>query len=308
MHIDNLGIEALRTSEGLNLCQRKYTLEILKEYGFLDAKPVHTPFNTGQRLSSLEGELLDKPETFRRLVGRLLYLTNTRPDISFVVQQLSQHVDKPRNTHMMAAHRVLRYLKGSPGKGLFYPSNCHAKLQGFSDSDWASCIETRKSITGYCVYLGQSLISWKTKKQTTVSRSSLEAEYRALASTTCEVQWLLFLLADLQVTFDSPIALFCDNRSAVAIGENHVFHERCRSLLMQSNAVHSLQPADEQSVVAVSTLNNKKKFTNNGGKNVPKCTYCDKLGHTAEKYYRKHGYPPGWIPGYKSKDKTTPYD
>ncbi|XP_019173399.1 PREDICTED: uncharacterized protein LOC109168974 [Ipomoea nil] len=153
----------------------------------------------GQRLSSLDGDLLDKPETIRRLVGRLLYLTNTRPDISFAVQHLSQHVDKPRNSHLIAAHRVLRYLKGSPGKGLFYPSKSSTKLQCFSDSDWASCVETRKSITGYCVYLGQSLISWKTKKQATVSRSSSEAEYRALASTTCEIQWLLYLLADLQV-------------------------------------------------------------------------------------------------------------
>lgn len=111
-----LGIEAFRNPSGINLCQRKYTLEILKENGFLEAKPAKTPCNTGQKLTISDGTLLDNPEVYRRLVGKLLYLTNTRPNICYDVQQLSQFVDKPRDTHLTAAHRVLRYLKGSPGK------------------------------------------------------------------------------------------------------------------------------------------------------------------------------------------------
>ncbi|XP_019164260.1 PREDICTED: uncharacterized protein LOC109160420 [Ipomoea nil] len=225
-----LGIEAIRSPNGLNLCQRKYTLDILQENGFLDAKPAKTPCSQSHKLTSTDGILLHKPEIFRRLVGKLLYLTNTRPDIAYAVQQLSQYVDKPRDTQLAAAHRVLRYLKGSPGKGLFYSSASQIKLQGFSDSDWANCTETRKSITGYCIYLGNSLVSWKTKKQATVSKSSSEAEYRALASTFCEIQWLIYLLTDLNIQCSSPIALFCDNRSAVAIGENHVFHERTKHI------------------------------------------------------------------------------
>ncbi|XP_019196059.1 PREDICTED: uncharacterized protein LOC109189892 [Ipomoea nil] len=184
-----LGIEAFRTSSGINLYQRKYTLEILEENGFLDAKPAKTPCTPGSRLNNTEGTLLGNPEIFRRLVGKLLYLTNTRPDISYSVQQLSQFVDKPRDTHLATTHRILRYLKGSTGKGLFYASKSSLKLQGFSDSDWATCTETRKSITWYWIYLGESPISWKTKKQATVSRSSSEAEYRALASTICELQY-----------------------------------------------------------------------------------------------------------------------
>ncbi|XP_031116789.1 uncharacterized protein LOC116020454 [Ipomoea triloba] len=232
-----LGIEAFRTPKGINICQRKYALEILQENGFLEAKPAKTPSVPGQRLTNLEGTLLEQPEIFRRLVGKLLYLTNTRPDITYAVQQLSQFVDKPRDNHLVAAHRVLRYLKGSPGKGLFYSSNPHIKLQGFSDSDWATCTESRKSITGYCIYLGNSLISWKTKKQATISRSSSEAEYRALASTTCEIQWLIYLLTDLKVEVNNPVALFCDNTSAIAIGENHVFHERTKHIEIDCHVV-----------------------------------------------------------------------
>ncbi|XP_019166976.1 PREDICTED: uncharacterized protein LOC109162748 [Ipomoea nil] len=178
---------------------RKYTLEILKNNGFLEAKPTKTPAVTRQKLNSQEGVPLTDPEVYRKLVGKLLYLTNTRPDISHSVQHLSQFVDKPTNIHLTAAHRVLRYLKGSPGKGLFYPSNTNLKLQGFSDSDWATRSEIKKSITGYCVYIGKVLISWRTKKQATVSRSSSEAEYRALASTVSEIQWLHYLLTDLDV-------------------------------------------------------------------------------------------------------------
>ncbi|XP_019166971.1 PREDICTED: uncharacterized protein LOC109162743 [Ipomoea nil] len=205
-----MGIEAFRDPSGLNLCQRKYTLEILQENGFLNAKPAKTPCTQSHKLTSTDGILLHKTEVFRRLVGKLLYLTNTRPDIAYVVQQLSQYVDKPRDTHLAAAQRI--------------------KLQGFSDSDWANCAETRKSITGYCIYLENSLISWKTKKQATVSRSSSEAEYRALASTVCEIQWLLYLLTYLKEKCSSLIALFCDNNSVAAIGENHVFHERTKHI------------------------------------------------------------------------------
>ncbi|XP_031104380.1 uncharacterized protein LOC116007854 [Ipomoea triloba] len=131
---------------------------------------------------------------------------------------------------MAAAHRVLRYIKKAPGQGLFYPKNNGNQLNVFSDSDWASCTETRRSITGFCVFLGPALISWRSKKQATVSRSSSEAEYRALAATVCEVQWITSLLRELQVQPSKPAAVFCDSKSAIAIAENHVFHERTKHI------------------------------------------------------------------------------
>lgn len=232
-----LGIEAKMDDSGLNLCQRKYALDILAEAGFLECKPVNTPMVPGYQLHHNDGTALSDITGYRRLVGRLLYLTATRPDISYAVQQLSQFIDAPTDKHLSAAHRVLRYIKNAPGQGLFYPKGNDLHLNVFSDSDWATCVETRRSITGYCVFLGSALISWKSKKQATISRSSSEAEYRALASTVCEVQWITFILEDLQTPMQKPAVLFCDNKSAVAMAENHVFHEKTKHIEIDCHLV-----------------------------------------------------------------------
>ncbi|XP_019179166.1 PREDICTED: uncharacterized protein LOC109174382 [Ipomoea nil] len=215
---------------GLNLCQRKYALDILEESRFLSCKPVSTPMAFGLRLNKSDGNILSNVGSYRRLVGRLLYLTATRQEIAYVVQQLSQFIDAPTSEHMAAAHRILRYIKSAPGQGIFYPSNGDMQLKVFYDSDWASCSETRKSTTRFCIFLGSALVSWRSKKQATVSCSSSEAEYRALAATVCEVQWLTFTLRDLQVNLTKRAAVFCDNKSAIAIAENYVFHERMKHI------------------------------------------------------------------------------
>lgn len=178
-----LCIEAHMSDDGLSLCQRKYALDILAEADFLSAKPVNTPMTPGHCLSKEGGQKLDDVSSYRRLIGRLLYLTATRPDIAYAVQQVNQYVDIPTNER-----RVLRYIKKASGHGLFYPKNNAMQLNVFSDADWASCMETQKSITSFYVFLGSALVSWKAKKQATVSRTSSEAEYRVLASTVCEAQ------------------------------------------------------------------------------------------------------------------------
>ena len=225
-----LGIEAARNTFGLFLCQRKYTLDILKDAGLLGAKPAVTPMEQNHNLARASGHLLHDPGRYRRLVGRLVYLSITRPDICYAVHILTQFLHEPRQEHMDAVHRVLRYLKGSPGQGILLRSDSSLQLYAFCDSDWAACPLTRRSLTAYFINLGSSPISWKTKKQPTVARSSAEAEYRALAVTTCELTWIKSFLASLGVFHSHPMRIYCDNQAALHIASNPVFHERTKHI------------------------------------------------------------------------------
>ncbi|CAH9070823.1 unnamed protein product [Cuscuta europaea] len=136
----------------------------------------------------------------------------------------------PRQEHWQAALRVIRYLKGSPGQGIILSASSDLQLTGWCDSDWASCPLTRRSLTGWIIFFGNSPVSWKTKKQHTVSRSSTEAEYRSMAAITSELKWLKSLLMSLGVTHSRPISLRCDSRSALHITHNPVFHERTKHI------------------------------------------------------------------------------
>lgn len=155
----------------------------------------------------------------------MLYLSNTRPDISFAIQQLSQFVNSPTKLHLQEVHRVLRYVKSSLAQILFFPVTAKIELAAFVDSDWATCPKTRRSVTGFCVFLGDSLINWKSKKQMMVSHSSSEAEYRAFSTVTSEVQWLLYVLCDLGCSHTKLVNIFCDNSAAIHIARNPIFHE-----------------------------------------------------------------------------------
>ena len=139
-------------------------------------------------------------------------------------------MQEPRTDHWDVALRVVRYLKGTPGQGILLRSNSDLTLQGWCDSNWTACPLTRKSLTGWLVFLGHSPISWKNKKQNTISRSSAEAEYRSMAAITCELKWLKVLLLSLSVHHPKAIRLFCDSLSALHIAKNPVFHERTKHI------------------------------------------------------------------------------
>lgn len=203
--------------------QRKYCLELISDMGLSSSKTVGAPIELNQKLTTVEfdqyfppndkrDKLLDDPSRYQKLVGRLLYLTITRPDITFAVQLLSQFMQSPKTSHMDAAIRVVRYVKQSPALGILMTANATNQLTAYCDADWASCPNSRKSITGYMVTYGSSLISWKSKKQDTISRSSAEAEYRSLATTVAEIVWLKGLFKELGVQVKQPVPIYSDNK------------------------------------------------------------------------------------------------
>ncbi|XP_071689212.1 uncharacterized mitochondrial protein AtMg00810-like [Rutidosis leptorrhynchoides] len=226
-----LGIEVLKCEQGVCLSQRKYCIELINEFGLLGSKPVAVPMDFNVKLNTEPNSndaLLSNVTKYQKLVGKLIYLTNTRPDIAFAVQCLSRYMHSPLSSHLKLALRILRYLKGSPGKGVLLSRSASISLSAYVDADWGKCLQSRKSITGYCVFFCGSLVSWKSKQQAAVSRSSTESEYRAMAATTAEILWIINILTDLKVNNLLPVNLYCDNRSAIQIAANPVFHERTK--------------------------------------------------------------------------------
>ena len=158
-----------------------------------------------KRVCDEHARLLDDLGRYRRLVGRFIYLTITRPELCYAVHILSQFMQEPKDEHFEAARRVLRYLKGTSRYGILLQSNCDLQIHAYCNANWSACPLTRQSITAYLVTLGDSPISWKTKKKTTISRSSAEFEYHSMAATTSELMWLKALLACLRIFHKSPM-------------------------------------------------------------------------------------------------------
>ncbi|XP_061354779.1 uncharacterized mitochondrial protein AtMg00810-like [Gastrolobium bilobum] len=233
-----LGLEVARSRRCIFICQRQYALQILNYFGHMGCKSRSTSLEVGLKLSSDSGDFLPDPSVYRRLISRLIYLTITRPNLSYTVNLLSQFMAAPREPHLQAVHRLLGYVKSTIGQRLFYSSITSLQLNAFCDADWAACPDSRRSISGFCVFIGDSLISWKSKKQQTVSRSSTEAEYRAMAYVTCELLWLFSLFKDLCFFHHGPAHLFCDNQSALHLASHLVFHERTKHIEIDCHIVH----------------------------------------------------------------------
>jgi hypothetical protein len=214
------------TVRGVDLVRSRF----VGRAGITDASRVSPPFLPYSQLLCSTSAPFANPKLYRSLVGALQYLTITRPDLTFAVNSVSQFLQEPRDDHFSDVTKILRYVSGTLHCGLTFSSDGVPEVLAYSDADWARCLETRRSTYGYAVFLGGNLVSWSAKKQPTVSRSSSESEYRALANTAAEVAWLTNLLRDLQFPLRRSPLLLCDNNSAIFLAENPVAHKRAKHI------------------------------------------------------------------------------
>jgi hypothetical protein len=248
-----LGLQITRSSKGLTLTQTKYATDLLTKHNMLQCSPCKTPCVPNVRLSSTTGVPLTDIHGYRSLVGALHYLTFTRPDLSFAVHQVCQFMNAPTDLHLTAAKRILRYVRGTLDHGLFYTPG-PITLSAFTDADWAGDPDDRRSTSGLVVFLGHNPVTWSAKKQLTVSRSSTEAEYRALASASAELCWLRTLVKDLGIYLYDPPILWCDNVSALAIASNPVFHARTKHIEVDFHFIRERVLRKDLQVKFVSTM------------------------------------------------------
>ncbi|PKU69694.1 Retrovirus-related Pol polyprotein from transposon TNT 1-94 [Dendrobium catenatum] len=248
-----LGIKIQSGSNRYFLSQPNYANSILQLAGHTNCKPTANPACTKLPLTIASDPLLSDYALFRRIIGSLQYLTLTRPDISFSVNLLSQHMHNPLPTHIHLLKQLLRYIQGTQHFGIPITKG-NLSICSFSDADWAEDPVSRKSTSGYWSFIGDNIISWKVQKQHTVARSSTEAEYRSLAALTADIIWLRQALLDFGIQPDQPAELYCDNMSAIAIANNPVFHARTKHIEIDQRFVRDHIQKNNIKILPVSTI------------------------------------------------------
>ncbi|KAI3691993.1 hypothetical protein L6452_31797 [Arctium lappa] len=251
-----LGLQVQQKSDGIFICQSKYVQDILTKFGSSDSKPASTPMETHKQITAdLEGEDMDVHH-YRSMIGSLMYLTTSRPDIMFPVCVYARFQVRPKQSHFQAVKRIFRYLKGRPRLGLWYPHDSPFDLIAYSDSDLGGANLDKKSTSGGCQFLGARLVSWQCKKQTTMSTSTTEAEYIAAASCCAQVLWIQNQMLDYGVTFlHTPI--FIDNSSAISIVNNPVKHSKTKHIEIR---YHFIRDCNEKKLVQVVKVHTDNQF------------------------------------------------
>lgn len=243
-----LGMEVARSRKGIVISQRKYVMDLLSDTGMTGSKPADTPIDAYNKIGTATNSAHVDRGRYQRLVGRLIYLAHTRPDIGFSVSVVSQHMNNPTEEHMDAVTRILRYLKMKPGNGLLFKKSDSRDLEVYTDADWAGDISDRRSTSGYCSYVWGNLVTWRSKKQSVVARSSAEAEFRSLSQGICEGIWIQRVLAELGMGNSKSIRLYCDNQAAISIAKNPVHHDRTKHIEIDR---HFIAEKIENSVIQI---------------------------------------------------------
>jgi hypothetical protein len=248
-----LGLEVWQSPQRIFLNQGKYTIEILKRFNMLECKPMNTPMEAKLKLLvDTSSDLIDAT-LYRQIIGSLMYLMNTRPDICFAVNTLSQFLVEPKHVRLVAAKHMMRYLKGTIDYGLSYDGDHKFILSGYTDADWAGTIADRKSTSKCCFSLGSAMISWQSRKQSSIALSTMEAEYIATFSTSCKAIWLRNLLTSLFDLEMEATTILCDNQSYIKITENPVFHDRSKHIEILYHYIHDMVQRGALKLLYVST-------------------------------------------------------
>ncbi|GKC38211.1 retrovirus-related pol polyprotein from transposon TNT 1-94 [Tanacetum coccineum] len=227
--MSSIGLQVSQSPRGIFINQAKYALEILKKYGMDLTDPVDTPMVDRLKLDEdLKGIPVDQTR-FKGMVGSLMYLTASRPDLVFAVCMCARYQAKPTKKHLEAIKRVFRYLRGTIHMGLWYPKDNAMALTAYADADHAGCQDTRRSTSGSAQFLGEKLVSWSSKKQRSTAISTTEAEYIAMSGCCAQILWMRSQLKDYGFEFNK-IPLYCDNKSAIALCCNNVQHSRSKHI------------------------------------------------------------------------------
>lgn len=225
-----LGIQVTHTVNGFHLSQQKYIRDLLVKTKMFQAKGLPTPMTSGLKISSQDGVPIENAQLYRSTVGALQYVTVTRPELAYSVNKVCQFMQRPTDEHWKAVKRIPRYLRATMDYGIHLKKAAELSLIGFSDADWGSDPNDGRSVSGHCVFFGNNIVSWHSRKQQTVSRSITEAEYRSLIELVAEITWIQSLLSQLQCkTLRIPV-LWCDTLSTVLLSANRILHARTKHI------------------------------------------------------------------------------
>ncbi|KAJ9565499.1 hypothetical protein OSB04_001465 [Centaurea solstitialis] len=251
-----LGLQVKQKRDGIFINQSKYVATMLQKFGMNDAKPASTPMETHKHLTAdVEGEEVDVHQ-YRSMIGSLMYLTASRPYIMFVVCVCARFQVRPKESHLHAVKRIFKYLKGQPKLGLWYPYDNSFDLVAYTDSDYGGANLDRKSTSGGCQFLGGRLVSWQCKKQTTVSQSTIEAEYIAASQCCSQVLWIQNQMQDYGLSFlQTPI--YIDNNSAISIVNNPVKHSKTKHIEIK---YHLIRDCNEKKLIQVQKVHTDDQY------------------------------------------------
>ena len=253
-----LGLEVNQTTAGITISQGAYATEILEAAGLANCNPSITPMESRLKLSKSSADPAVDATEYRKIVGALRYLVNTRPDLAYAVGYVSRFMEKPTVEHLIAVKRILRYVAGTVNVGCYYRRNeGEAVLLGYSDSDHGADVDGRKSTSGVMFFLGGNVITWQSQKQKVVALSSCEAEYIAAATASCQGVWLARLLGELRGEEAGTVTLKVDNQSAIQLSRNPVFHDRSKHIDVK---FHYIRECVEEGKVEVEPIDTKAQL------------------------------------------------